>query len=298
MLKIGIVGSDNSHADRYAELLNRKDMPKEKQVRGAKVTHLFGIPEHRERTEEVAKNNHIPNVVDRVEDMIGEVDAVMTVFRDGALHAPHTLPLLEAGIPAYVDKPFTRSVADAKKLIAVAKRKKVLLTNYSILRLALRNHQKEIEACGEITSLSCAGPGSGAGRPRAQYGGLIFYGCHATEMALALGGVGVVAVTARQSNKEVVATFRWPKGPIASVHYLERARYAFTVSVYGTEGCFATPSVEYSNGYVLAVKAFLKAIETGEPVYPLEMSVDTVKCHIAIEQSLKTGAEVKLSDLR
>ncbi|MBI3923866.1 MAG: Gfo/Idh/MocA family oxidoreductase [Armatimonadetes bacterium] len=294
MIRIGIVGSDNSHADRYSELLNRKDMPKDRQVRGAKVTHLFGIPEHRQRTEEVAKNNHIPNVVERVEDMIGEVDAVMTVFRDGALHAPYTLPLLAAGIPAYVDKPYTRSVADAKSLIAVAKRKKVLLTNYSTLRIALRNHQKEIDACGEITSMMCAGPGS----LKADYGGLIFYGCHATEMAITLGGADVTAVTARQSQGEVLATFRWAKGPVASVHFLEKARYAFAVSVFGTQGCFATSNVESGNAYVLGLKAFLRAVESGEPVYPMEMSVTMVKCHLAIEQSLKSGAEVKLSEVK
>lgn len=294
MLRIGIVGSDNSHADRYSELLNRKDMPKEMQVKGAKVTHLFGIPEHQQRTEEVARNNHIPNVVDRVEDLIGEVDAVMTVFRDGALHAKYTLPLLEAGIPAYVDKPFTRSVADAKKLITVAKRKNALLTNYSTLRIALRNHQKEIDACGEITSLMCAGPGS----LQADYGGLIFYGCHATEMAITLGGAEVTAVTAREAKGEVIATLRWAKGPIASVHFLEKARYAFALCAFGTQGCFATSNVESGNAYVLGLKAFLNAVKTGKPVYPIEMSVTMVKCHLAIEESLKTGAEVKLSQMK
>ena len=65
MIRIGIIGSDNSHADRYSELCNMPDNPKLKdlQVPDAKVVALFGIPEHEARTLEVSTKYHIPTVV-------------------------------------------------------------------------------------------------------------------------------------------------------------------------------------------------------------------------------------------
>ena len=57
MIQIGIVGSDNSHADRFSELVNLPE--REQHIEGAHVECIYG----REpvRTAEVAKNNRIPN---------------------------------------------------------------------------------------------------------------------------------------------------------------------------------------------------------------------------------------------
>ena len=55
---------------------------------------------------------------------------------DGTVHYERAKPFLEAGLPCFIDKPFTCSVADAKKIIALAEQKKVPIFSSSSLRYA------------------------------------------------------------------------------------------------------------------------------------------------------------------
>jgi predicted dehydrogenase len=59
-------------------------------------------------------------VVARVADLIGEVDAVSVAVPTEA-HAGVALPLLEAGIHVLLEKPMTRSIEEADRLLAAAR---------------------------------------------------------------------------------------------------------------------------------------------------------------------------------
>ncbi len=107
MIRIGIVGSDNSHAIALSQLCNLSDTPERKAIRGAKVVALFGLVP--ERNEEVARAGKIPTIVKKPTDMIGMVDAAFVVFRHGGLHYRYVKPFLQARIPAFVDKPLACS---------------------------------------------------------------------------------------------------------------------------------------------------------------------------------------------
>jgi predicted dehydrogenase len=59
-------------------------------------------------------------VVARVADLVGEVDAVSVAVPTEA-HADVALPLLEAGIHVLLEKPMTRSIEEADRLLAAAR---------------------------------------------------------------------------------------------------------------------------------------------------------------------------------
>jgi len=71
------------------------------------------------RAAEIADATGTP-VVARVIDLIGEVDAVSVAVPTEA-HADVALPLLEAGIHVLVEKPMTRSIEEADRLLAAAR---------------------------------------------------------------------------------------------------------------------------------------------------------------------------------
>jgi hypothetical protein len=75
-------------------------------------------------------------LVDRPADMTGKVDGVLVESQKGGVHWERARPFLEAGLPCFVDKPFTCSVADAKKIVALAAKKKVGVFSSSALRYA------------------------------------------------------------------------------------------------------------------------------------------------------------------
>ncbi len=75
-------------------------------------------------------------LVEKPTDMIGKVDGMLIEAVDGTVHYERAKPFLEAGIPCYVDKPFTCSVEDAKKIAELAAKKKLPLFSSSSLRYA------------------------------------------------------------------------------------------------------------------------------------------------------------------
>lgn len=81
-------------------------------IPGAKVTHICCKGEGEFTAEHVAACSNIPNVVDKPEDVIGHVDAVIVATDIGAEHVERCRPFIEAGIPLFVDKPMVDNEAD------------------------------------------------------------------------------------------------------------------------------------------------------------------------------------------
>jgi predicted dehydrogenase len=81
----------------------------------AKVTHVWA--QDKKTASHIAKAALIDNVVDRYEDMIGQVDGVLLARDDAETHYEFAAPFLKEGIPIYIDKPLALSVAEAKQLI-------------------------------------------------------------------------------------------------------------------------------------------------------------------------------------
>ena len=73
---------------------------------------------NRARAREIASANHTEPLFDASE-VRGRVDAI-TIAVPTALHAEIALPFLRAGVPALVEKPMARTLAEADALIAAA----------------------------------------------------------------------------------------------------------------------------------------------------------------------------------
>ena len=79
-------------------------------IDGARVTHIWtDDPADAPR---VARASRIPNVVERAEDVIGQVDAVIVATDRGSEHVDRCRPFVEAGLPVFVDKPLVNRVED------------------------------------------------------------------------------------------------------------------------------------------------------------------------------------------
>jgi hypothetical protein len=81
-------------------------------VPGAHITHIYC--NDRADAEDVARSSLIPNIVDKPEDMIGKVDAVIVATDIGSEHVERCRPFIEAGIPLFIDKPLVDNEEDLK----------------------------------------------------------------------------------------------------------------------------------------------------------------------------------------
>src|SRR6476661_3554281 len=120
MIKLGMLDFDTSHSVEFTKRLNHKGTARDQWVEGAAV--VIGcageskmsperIPGFKSEMEKLG----VP-LVDKPTDMIGKVDGMLIESLEGAAHFHRARPFLEAGIPCFIDKPFTCGSADAKKI--------------------------------------------------------------------------------------------------------------------------------------------------------------------------------------
>ncbi len=274
MFRIGIVGSDSSHAEVFAKLINLPDKNTEELLfPDCKVTAIFGLD--KERTEDVAKKGKISFIAERVEELYSIVDAVMIVFRHGNLHKEYALPFIERGIATWVDKPFTILKEDALEIIKVAEGKKCLLTGGSTCKFAPEIIEaREERLKGDNIGALKEGFISFMGDFENPNGGVYFYGAHLVEMALEVFG------------HEVIDTFSFrTKSALTSV--LTYADYEVTLRF--TESFVETPilllgnkgthysKVDMSRVYKHGLDNFVNMLRSRELPYSLEKLYSSVE---------------------
>lgn len=203
MLRIGMIGTENSHITHFTQFLNV-----DQRHPGVRAVALVGG--RSERNLEIAELGEIEVIVDEPAELVDRVDAAIVSTRDGAKHLEHARPLLEAGKPVLVDKPLAASVADARELLAIAERNSALLLSCSALRFVPEiGHFVPTEERGPLRHLHVIGPAD----PDSEYSGLFFYGIHHVEAALEILGNPAVdpqalEVHAVRRGDTVMATLR------------------------------------------------------------------------------------------
>lgn len=202
MLRIGLIGTENSHITHFTRFLNV-----DRRHSDARATAIVGG--RTGRNLELADLGDIELIVDDPVDLVGHVDAAIVSTRDGAKHLAHARPLLEAGAAVLVDKPLAASVTHAQELIAIAERNGALLTSSSALRFVPEIARfAQTEETGKLRHLNIIGPAN----PDSEHSGLFFYGIHHVEAALEILGnptmdPAAIDVTASRHRGTVVASF-------------------------------------------------------------------------------------------
>jgi hypothetical protein len=107
------------------EYLGKRRFP-EDAIAEATVTHIW--TQERAKSEQIASAARIPHIVDRYEEMIGQVDGILLARDDAANHLTMSEPFLRAGLPVYIDKPLALSRREAEKIYLRQKYKGQIFT--------------------------------------------------------------------------------------------------------------------------------------------------------------------------
>jgi hypothetical protein len=84
--------------------LERQEFPNDFLNERASVTHIW--TQDIKVSTHVAKCSKITKVSDSLDELIAGVDAVLLARDDAENHAQYAIPVLQAGLPIYIDKPF------------------------------------------------------------------------------------------------------------------------------------------------------------------------------------------------
>lgn len=289
MFRIGILGAENSHASAFAKLFNTPDPQQGLLYPDCRVVGIGGhYPEDNQR---VFDEFGLEFLASDPAQMLGRVDAVMVTARDGKFHLPMVRPFIEAGIPAFVDKPLTVSEADALELAALVKKTGTPICGGSSVKLAydvrMLAHTVNTNT-GKVRGGSIAAPLNMVN----DYSGFYFYASHLAEISLTTFGYAPRAITARRSGNDVTAMVEYDDY-IVSNHFLESA-YVYHGTVYCNDKISAR-NIDISLCYRHECDDFVSMLRTGQMAHSLEHLVAPVFYINAIERAYQTGERVELS---
>jgi predicted dehydrogenase len=240
--RVGILGSDNSHAERFPELLNLEDHPSYWPESGARVHSIWGVDPG--RTREVATNGRIPVVASSPEEVVEQCDMVFVVARHGGLHLDHARPVIAARKPLFVDKPFTHTPDQARELISLVEESGIPMTSFSTLRYGsdARAYGEGLEKARPVRYAAYIGPAA----RKNEYGGIVFYAIHAVELMINFHGVDVVSVNAVEGvsgagKSNVNATCIFGDGTLVSLGLIGDGAYVFYMMAVGQDGIVEVP---------------------------------------------------------
>ncbi len=251
-------------------------------IPGAKVTHLW--TDDPAEAADVAKAALIPNVVGKMEEVIGEVDAVIIATDDGTDHVRRARPFIEAGLPVFVDKPLATTREELAQFIAWKQAGARILSS-SGLRYAPEIQVLRGKPWRWITSTTAKSWER--------------YGIHALEPVFTLLGPGLEQVRCDAAGGNVIATLTHRCGTVVTVAIIPDSAGSYgRVHAYGNEG---SPVVQFADTYAAFRGQLVSVVDwlrSGEDPYPFDETVELMAALIAGIESRESGTLVSVDAVR
>ena len=240
-IRIGIIGLDTSHVILFTTLLNNPQAADD--MAGVKVVAAYpggsdDLPISRDRVKGFTEQLRGMGVeiVNSIEELLPQVDAVMLESVDGRPHLEQVRPVILAGKPLFVDKPAAASLADVIDIFRLAKEHNVPCFSSSSKRFAtqiqaVNSGQAKI---GRVHGCDIYGPCSSIPHHPALY----FYGIHGIEMLYAFMGLGCVSVSCVETPSTLAATGVWNDGRVGTYRGIRPGGgvQEFGGKVFGADG--------------------------------------------------------------
>ena len=111
IVRIGIIGAENSHTRGFGKIFNI-----DKKFPGVEVKYVWGETEA--FAKDAMKRGGIPNMVKHPKEMLDKIDALIVDHRHGKFHLNAAIPFIKRGIPTFIDKPFCYRRKKGEEFIA------------------------------------------------------------------------------------------------------------------------------------------------------------------------------------
>ena len=286
MRRLGIIGLETTHGFIYPALMNGYDPERlvansipmvsgifptkgAPSVEGVQIVACYDPDPERARL--VAEACLIERVCSSAADVLKDVDGVLICNGDSRAHRGLATLTLEAGVPTFLDKPFTESIEDAEALIALSESRNTPLFCTSALRfgpqvVALR--ERLPETVGELVTAHAIGTGDWDA-----------YAIHTLETLLTVWGSGIREIQSIGAigHDTIQMTDRSGRRLIWQV-CIDMA-WIFHISVYGSKG-MDQAFIPRSDRYVLfkgAAERISTFMHTRETPVPLRDTLELVR---------------------
>lgn len=290
--RVGILGTENSHAMAFARLINLPDENGKHRYPDFRVTALYA-PEKAPSEQIAAACGDDIKIYDSPESMTGSTECVMVTARHGKYHLPFSMPFIEKGCPVFIDKPFAITSGDTRAITEAAVKFKAPLCGgsgckYSPELLALKA-DLDSGRYGAVTSAVLNFPAD----INSEYGGFYFYASHLTEMTTALFGPEVMTVSAMEKSGYLTAVAGYDTFNVI-MNFAKNNRY---YAVVYAEKEIIIREIGITDIYRYETDHFIEMVRTGVSPVTLKQLTAPVFIMNAIERSLQSGRAEKTEQL-
>jgi predicted dehydrogenase len=295
-IRIGMIGLDTSHCLAFTDLLNKGGS--DPQLAGCKVVLVYPkgspdiessvkrVPEYTEKIKAMGVE-----VVEDLDAMIAQVDAVLLETNDGRPHLEQVLPVLKARKPVFIDKPIAGSLVDTITIFELAKHYQTPVFSSSSLRFSTGAQAIRGGSIGDVTGCDTYSPCS----LEPTHPDLFWYGIHGCETLFTIMGPGVETVVRTQTPGTDVVTGTWKDGRIGTFRGIRAGSGGYGGTAFGTKG---TASAGQYDGYKPLVVEIVKFFRSGEPPVSAEETTDLYAFMEAADESKRQGfVPVKVAEV-
>lgn len=257
-------------------------------IPGAMVTHIWTDDPADAR--HVAKASLVPHVVERPEDVIGHVDAVIIATDKGDEHVARCRPFVEAGIPIFVDKPLVDNERDLQTFQAWIDDGAPILSSSSMRYCKeFAPYRLSTYSLGELRYASITTPKSWER-----------YGIHALEGIYPIIGPGFEAAINTGTADRNVVHFKHKSGVDVVVIASHDMYGGFgMLQLCGTKGSAQAQMADSYYSFKTQLEAFVRYLRTGVAPIPFEETAELMKMIIAgIRSREQGGVWVDLSTIK
>lgn len=256
-------------------------------IANAQVTHVW--TDDPADAPQVAAVAHIPNVVDRAEDVIGYVDAVLIATDIGHQHVARARPFIEAGIPVFIDKPLCDNRADLLQFSQWAAQGHPILSS-SAMRYAkeFAPYHRRTHEFGDLRHVTMTMAKKWEN-----------YGIHALETILPITGPGFVSVRNTGTFDRNIVHLRHRDGIDVTISVIgDQIGGSGFLTIAGTQGGVQLRSQDTYHAFKTQLVGVVDWLRSGTPPVPWAETQELMKLVIAgIESRDNGGIEIQLGDI-
>ncbi len=298
-LRIGIIGADTSHVTAFTKLLSDTSDPAH--IPGGTVVACYpsSSPDwdksasRLEGFKKDLQDKYHVQMVDSIEDLVGQVDAVLLESVDGRRHLAELEEVVKAKLPVYIDKPFAASLKDAKAIVKLLREHDIPAWSSSSLRFEANLETWLAGSHGPVAGADTYGPAA----IEPQQPGWFWYGIHAVEQLYRIMGPGCRKVRCASSEKADVATGEWADGRIGVVRGNRSGQGEFGAVIYCEDEIVHIPRNKEIPLYAALIRNIMQFFRTRQAPVPLAETVEIMAFIEAVNESAATDGKPVAMDV-
>lgn len=282
MIRIAFLGCDSTHTEAFANRINPPGAPFHGRAR---VVSIWG--EDKAQAAAKAAALEIERVAATPAEALAGADLAMVIGRFGESHYAPTVEALKAGLPTFVDKPFTVNADEARRLASLARERGVPLCSASPLRFTREVEELKslIAADGGWECIAAAVPAACTDLgPDPRLDSAFFYGIHGLEMLLELAGHDIADTAIGYGSRAISVRIEFKNGRSALFELVRNAPEFYEIAAY-TKTSARRLSVTLDGSYYAAeLDALLGKFAARGEFVPLDSTLAAIELLERIER--------------